>query len=58
MGAVPILAVNSRRKGKQGKVLNAEFFGGGCWSVEQFNGCCKANVLRGCWVRLKGLLKE
>jgi IS5 family transposase len=58
MGAVPVIAVNPRRKGKQGKTSNAEFFGGRRWPVEQFNGHCKANVLRGCWVRPKGLLKK
>jgi IS5 family transposase len=58
MGAVPVIAVNPRRKGKEGKVSNAEFFGGRRWPVEQFNGHCKANVLRGCWVRPRGLLKK
>lgn len=58
IGAVPIIAVNPRRKGKEGKVSNSEFFGGRRWHVEQFNGHCKANVLRGCWVRPRGLLKK
>ena len=58
MGAVPIIAVNPRRKGKKGKVSNAEFFGGMRYPVEQLNGHCKANVLRGCWVRPRGLLKK
>jgi len=58
MGAVPIIAVNPRRKGKQDKVSNAEFFGGRRWPVEQFNGHCKYNVLRGCWVKPRGLLKK
>jgi IS5 family transposase len=58
IGAVPIIAVNPRRKGKEGKVSNSEFFGGRRWPVEQFNGHCKANVLRGCWVRPRGLLKK
>jgi len=58
MGAVPIIAVNPRRKGKAGKVSNAVFFGGKRWPVEQFNGHCKSNVLRGCWVRPRGLLKK
>jgi len=57
-GAVPVIAVNPRRKGKAGKVSNAVFFGGRRWSVEQFNGHCKANVLRGCWVRPSGLLRK
>jgi hypothetical protein len=58
IGAKPVIAVNPRRKGKHGKVSNAEFFGGMRWPVEQFNGHCKANVLCGCWVRPKGLLKK
>jgi hypothetical protein len=58
MGAVPIIAVNPRRQGKASKVSNAVFFGGRRWPVEQFNGHCKANVLRGCWVRPRGLLKK
>jgi IS5 family transposase len=58
IGAVPIIAVNPRRKGKEGKVSNSMFFGGRRWPVEQFNGHCKANVLRGCWVRPRGLLKK
>jgi hypothetical protein len=57
-GAVPIIAVNPRRKGKEGKVSNAVFFGGRRWPVEQFNGHCKANVLCNCWVRPRGLLKK
>jgi hypothetical protein len=58
IGATPVIAVNPRRKGKEGKVSNAVFFGGRRWPVEQFNGHCKANVLRGCWARPKGLLKK
>jgi len=58
IGAVPIIAVNPRRKGKKGKVSNAVFFGGRRWPVEQLNGHFKDNVLRGCWVRPKGLLKK
>lgn len=58
MGAVPIIAVNPRRKGKAGKVSNADFFKGKRYPVEQFNSHAKHNVLRGCWVRPKGLLKK
>jgi transposase len=58
MGAEPIIAVNPRRRGKEGKVSYSEFFGGKRYPVEQFNGHCKANVLRGCWVRPRGLLKK
>ena len=58
MGAVPIIAVNPRRKGKAGKVTNAEFFRGRRYPAEQFNSHSKHNVLRGCWVRPKGLVKK
>jgi transposase len=58
MGAVPIIAVNPRRRGKEAKVSNAVFFGGRRYPVEQLNGHCKHNVLRGCWVRPRGLVKK
>ena len=48
MGAMPIIAVNPRRQGKQSKVPNSMFFGGKRYPVEQFNGHAKHNVLRGC----------
>jgi len=58
IGAVPIIAVNPRRKGKDSKVSNAVFFGGKRYPVEQFNCHIKHNILRGCWVRPKGLVKK
>jgi IS5 family transposase len=59
MGAIPIIAVNPRRKGKVGKVSNAEFFGGKRYPVEQFNSHIKHNLLRSCcWVRPKGMVKK
>ena len=59
MGAVPIIAINPRRKGKEGKVSNAVFFGGRRYPVEQFNSHVKHNLLRGCcWVRPKGMVKK
>jgi transposase len=58
MGAVSVIAVNPRRKGKQCKGSNAEFFRGKRYPVEQFNGHAKHNVLRGCWTRPRGLLKK
>ena len=58
MGAKPIIAVNPRRKGKEGKVSNAEFFRGRRYPAEQFNSHSKHNVLRGCWVRPRGLVKK
>jgi hypothetical protein len=58
IGAEAVIAVNPRCRGKAGKVSNGEFFGGMRYPVEQFNGHIKHNVLRGCWVRPKGLLKK
>jgi IS5 family transposase len=58
MGAKPIIAVNPRRKGKEGKVTNAEFFRGRRYPAEQFNSHSKHNILKGCWVRPKGLTKK
>lgn len=57
-GSIAMIALNPRRTGKDQKVSNAVFFGGRRWPVEQFNGHCKSNVLRGCWVRPRGLLKK
>ena len=57
-GAKPIIAVNPRRKGKAGKVSNAEFFRGKRYPAEQFNSHSKHNILRGCWVRPRGLVKK
>jgi IS5 family transposase len=58
IGAKPIIAVNPRRKGKAGKVSNAEFFRGRRYPVEQFNSHAKYNLLRGCWVMPRGLVKK
>jgi IS5 family transposase len=58
IGAVPIIAVNPRRKGKKGKVSNAVFFGGRRYPVEQFNSHVKYNLLRDCWIRPKGIVKK
>ena len=58
MGAVPVIAVNPRQKGKQNKVSNADFFRGKRYPVEQFNSHMKCNVLQGCWKRPNGLVKK
>jgi hypothetical protein len=58
MGAKPIIAVNPRRKGKENKVSNAEFFRGMRYPVEQFNSHVKHNLLRGCWIWPKGIVKK
>ena len=58
IGAVPIIAVNPRRRGKECKVSKAVFFGGRRYPVEQFNCHVKHNNLRSCWIRPKGLVKK
>lgn len=58
MGAVPFIADNPRRKGKSYKIECNEFLKKKRYVVEQFNGHLKANVLDGCWVRPRGLVKK
>ncbi|MGD6805857.1 MAG: transposase [Candidatus Bathyarchaeia archaeon] len=58
MGAVPVIADNPRRKGKAQKVLSSELLRKKRYVVEQFNGHVKANVLDGCWVWPRGLVKK
>lgn len=58
MGAVPFIADNPRRKGKSYKIECNEFLKKKRYVVEQFNGHLKANVLGGCWVRPRGLVKK
>jgi IS5 family transposase len=55
--AKPVIAVNPRR-GKRKKIKHAVLLKTKRYVVEQFNGHIKANVLRGCWVRPRGLVKK
>jgi len=55
--AKPVIAVNPRR-GKRKKIKYASLLKAKRYVVEQFNGHFKANVLRGCWVRPRGLVKK
>jgi hypothetical protein len=55
--AQPVIASNPRR-GKRKKIRYAELLKARRYVVEQFNGHLKANVLRECWVRPKGLVKK
>ena len=48
MPAQPFIAVNPRRKGKQSKPPNSEFFRGRRYPIEQFNSHSKHNILKGC----------
>ena len=55
--AKPVIAVNPRR-GKRKKIKHAILLKTKRYVVEQFNGHIKANVLRGCYVRPRGLVKK
>lgn len=55
--AEPVIAPNHRR-GKHKKIKHAKLLKTKRYLVEQFNGHLKANILRGCWVRPKGLVKK
>ena len=55
--AEPVIAPNSRR-GKRRKIKHAGLLKSERYVVEQFNGHIKANVLKDCWVRPKGLVKK
>ena len=55
--AEPVIAPNSRR-GKRKKIKHAGLLKSERYVIEQFNGHIKANVLKECWVRPKGLVKK
>jgi transposase len=55
--AKPVIAPNPRR-GKRKKIKHALLLKTKRYVVEQFNGHLKANVLKGCWVRPRGLVKK
>ncbi len=55
--AEPVIAPNPRR-GKRKRIKHARLLETKRYVVEQFNGHLKANVLRNCWVRPKGLVKK
>lgn len=56
--AWPVIADNPRKRGKSGKIGPEVLLKTKRYLVEQFNGHLKANVLGGCWVRPKGLVKK
>jgi transposase len=58
IGAVAVIADNPRKKGKSRKIKCSRLLREKRYVVEQFNGHIKANVLKECWVRPKGLLKK
>ena len=57
IGAEPVIAVNPRRGARErprhGRLLRRKRY-----LVEQFNGLVKEPVLKGCWIRPKGLAKK
>jgi transposase len=55
--AEPVIAVNPRR-GKRKKIKYAKLLKTRRYVVEQFNGHIKANVLKQCWMRPRGLVKK
>jgi len=55
--AEPVIASNPRR-GKRKRIKHAKLLKTKRYVVEQFNGHLKANVLKECWVRPKGLVKK
>jgi len=58
IAAKPVIADNPRRKGKSRKIEPSGLLKAKRYLVEQFNGHFKANVLKGCWVRPRGLVKK
>ena len=58
IGAVPVIADNPRKKGKNGKIEPSELLRKKRYVVEQFNGHVKGNILGECWVRPRGLIKK
>ena len=55
--AESVIASNPRR-GKRKKIKYAELLKTNRYVIEQFNGHMKANVLKDCWVRPRGLVKK
>jgi transposase len=58
IGAVPVIADNPRRRGKECKIECCELLREKRYVIEQFNGHFKDNVLRHCWLRPRGLAKK
>ena len=58
IGAVPVIADNPRKKGKNRKIEPSELLRKKRYVVEQFNGHVKGNVLDECWIRPRGLAKK
>lgn len=52
------LIASNPRRGKRKKIKYAKLLKTRSYVVEQFNGHIKANVLKQCWIRPKGLVKK
>jgi hypothetical protein len=58
INAVPVIADNPRKKGKSRKIEADVLLKTKRYVVEQFNGLVKANILDGCWLWPRGLVKK
>jgi hypothetical protein len=58
INAIPVIADNPRKKGKSRKIEADVLLKTKRYVVEQFNGHVKDNVLDGCWVWPRGLIKK
>ena|GEM_PF-3121083 len=55
---VAFIAENPRRKGRACKIESNKRLKKERYVVEQFNGHLKANLLKKCWIRPRGLIKK
>jgi IS5 family transposase len=58
IGAEPVIASNPRRSGKRRRLKHGRLLKAKRYLVEQFNGLIKNHVLKGCWIRPKGIVKK
>jgi hypothetical protein len=58
INAKPVIADNPRKKGKSRKIKSDVLLKTKRYVIEQFNGLIKDNVLDGCWLWPKGLVKK
>jgi hypothetical protein len=58
INALPVIAYNPRKKGKRCKIESDVLLKTKRYLVEQFNGLIKGNVLDGCWLWSRGLVKK
>jgi hypothetical protein len=63
IGATPVIAKNPRKRGKQNhknktQTMHSKLLRAKRYLVEQFNGHIKANLLKDCYLRPKGIAKK